>query len=320
MADADDPNNGLGLTTTQYNLLVVWRECHGFRTRHAAACADGVRFLYSRSRTVPALILTTCVSSGRFWLARRLRWRTMVLRLTATHTDDTRPSILSTREREVLTELVSNLTLLAALGSALALSLLIAPTEVLYGPDSKTVIAQAFLFFSFASTATFVVVVIESSLTMLYLEQYNDAQLHALLCDKAADLFVEPVRSSENSHTHFARGQLSPRSSHAALLPRDACAACLPVFVCGMTLTSLVRMCGVCTSHFLRTAPRLHHRHNLLSRGFGHLLHLYVWDRGGDRPHIRRPLPRRQGLRRLALPRAVRPTQLCAHTPARGTS
>jgi len=38
-----------------------------------------------------------------------------------------------------------------------------------------------------------VVVVIEASLTLLYLDQYSDVQLHALVCTRSAELLVEPL-------------------------------------------------------------------------------------------------------------------------------
>ena len=117
----------------------------------------------------------------------------MVLRLTATKSGDGHQEQLSSREREVLCTLLENLTLMSALGSALALSLLCGPTELVFGPDAGTILIQYFIFFSFTSTVTYMVVAIEASLTLLYLEQFNDNQLHALLCEKAADLFVEPL-------------------------------------------------------------------------------------------------------------------------------
>ena len=57
----------------------------------------------------------------------------------------------------------------------------------------RTVLGQYFIFFSFASTGTYMFATISSSLTLLYLEQFNDQQLHALLCERAAELFVEPL-------------------------------------------------------------------------------------------------------------------------------
>ena len=149
---------------------------------------------------LPAFGLVATVTTLRFRLAHRLRWKQMVLRLTATHMDD--DVTVSERQRQVLSDLLSNVTLLSALGSTLSLSLMMAPTEVFYVEDevsgdlvSRSIAAQYFIFLSFASTGNYVVVVSESALTMLYLEQFSDFQLHALLCEKAAQLFVEPLLS-----------------------------------------------------------------------------------------------------------------------------
>ena len=161
----------MGLSIMQYNLLVVW---------------------------LPAVLFIVIAHMLRFRLASKLRWKEMVLRLTATHSEEEAAGI-SDRERTVLTNLLSNVTLLSALGSTLALTLLCAPTEIYAEEDesgiplTRTVSSQYFIFFSFASTATFMIVVIESALAYLYLEQYNNTQLHALLCEKAAVLFVEPL-------------------------------------------------------------------------------------------------------------------------------
>ena len=154
------------LTRIQFNLLVVW---------------------------LPATLLVMSISVLRLKLSKKLRWSQMVLRLTATHTNDTRLTNFSDRAREVLNSLLSNVTLLATLGCALALSLLTAPTELMQGDDAGTVLGQYFIFFSFASTGTYMFATISSSLTLLYLEQFNDQQLHALLCERAAELFVEPL-------------------------------------------------------------------------------------------------------------------------------
>ena len=159
------------LTLMQYNLLVVW---------------------------LPAVLFIIVVHLLRFRLAHRLRWKEMVLRLTATHSGDEAAGI-SAQERKVLAGLLSNVTLLSALGSTLALTLLCAPTEIYAMEDesgipyTRSVASQYFIFFSFASTATYMIVVIESALALLYLEQYSNTQLHALLCEKAAVLFVEPL-------------------------------------------------------------------------------------------------------------------------------
>ena len=162
----------MALSTFAYNILTCW---------------------------LPALTCVATVSLLRRRLAHKLRWKSMLLRVTAAHVSDDgsvddSKLIVTDKERRVLTTLLQNITLLSALGATLAVSLLIAPTEIIYDAgDWSSTSSQYFIFLTFVSTGSYMVVVIESALTLLYLEQYTDAQLHALLCERAAELFVEPL-------------------------------------------------------------------------------------------------------------------------------
>lgn len=166
----------LSLTTAQHNLLLIW---------------------------LPCLIFVASMQPLRKRMARKLRWKDMVLRLTSARGTMGYES-LHEKERKVLSGLLQNLTLLSALGSTLAVALMIAPTEIYYDAGvSREWHAQLFIFLSFASVGTYVLVVIECSLTLLYLEQFSDSQLHAILCMKAAEQFVEPLLA-------FVRAPFSP--------------------------------------------------------------------------------------------------------------
>ena len=153
----------MALSTFAYNILTCW---------------------------LPALTCVATVSLLRRRLAHKLRWKSMLLRVTAAHVSDDgsvddSKLIVTDKERRVLTTLLQNITLLSALGATLAVSLLIAPTEIIYDAgDWSSTSSQYFIFLTFVSTGSYMVVVIESALTLLYLEQYTDAQLHALLCER----------------------------------------------------------------------------------------------------------------------------------------
>jgi hypothetical protein len=165
----------MALSTTEYNLLTCW---------------------------LPMLVMVGCVTLLRRCMAHRLRWKSMVLRLTATKTQlgekqqegfEGTP-VVSAKVRQTLSSLLQNITLLSALGATLSITLLIAPTEVIVeAGDAQSMHAQYFVCLSFLSTGTYIVVAIEAALSLLYLEQYSDAQLHGVLCQKAAEIFVEPL-------------------------------------------------------------------------------------------------------------------------------
>lgn len=143
---------------------------------------------------LPALVGVAIITLLRRKLASRLRWTSMLLRVTASHIGDDASMVVSAKERQVLTTLLQNITLLAALGASLSMSLLIAPTEIIYeAGDGDQTLVQCFICLSFLSVGAYLIVVVESALSLLYLEQYSDAQLHAILCEKAAELFVEPL-------------------------------------------------------------------------------------------------------------------------------
>lgn len=144
----------------------------------------------------PAVVFVAIITVLRAKLAHRLRWKSMLLRVTAIRVDDANEAklVITEKERRVLSTLLQNITLMSALGATLALSLLIAPTEIIYdASDGQELTIQYFILLTFASTGTYVMVVIESALSLLYLEQYTDSQLHAILCQRATELFVEPL-------------------------------------------------------------------------------------------------------------------------------
>ena len=132
---------------------------------------------------LPGLACLVVIMRSRSHFAHSLKWSASLRAMSHDGVNE--------GERDALRTLLGNVALLAALGASFAISFVLDSTA--FEGVSHDVPAQIYVFASLASAGTFTKIIIDTTLTLLYVDQYEPDELKLLLVEQSTVLFVEPL-------------------------------------------------------------------------------------------------------------------------------